>query len=246
MQELMSEKVDSSQMGALSLEKVLIDGDLSSLSPNERMLYYTTLCKSVGLNSLAKPFDYIRLNGKLVLYAKRDCTDQLRKIHNVSIAITSSGVDGDCYQVRARATDKTGRFDEATGSVPIINLKGEARSNAIMKAETKAKRRVTLSICGLGMLDESEVSNVSNVSAPLFQDENIGDTIVVDIISNLLSEIKSYLKDGKLQDAYLRCESLSKDHKNEIWSLLDNKERILLKNYKEGMAGKAEDKEEGE
>ncbi len=29
-----------------------------------------------------------------------------------------------------------------------------------MKAETKAKRRVTLSICGLGMLDESEVPSV--------------------------------------------------------------------------------------
>ena len=29
-----------------------------------------------------------------------------------------------------------------------------------MKAETKAKRRVTLSICGLGMLDETEVETV--------------------------------------------------------------------------------------
>jgi hypothetical protein len=29
-----------------------------------------------------------------------------------------------------------------------------------MKAETKAKRRVTLSICGLGLLDETEVETV--------------------------------------------------------------------------------------
>jgi len=29
-----------------------------------------------------------------------------------------------------------------------------------MKAESKAKRRVTLSICGLGMLDESETSTI--------------------------------------------------------------------------------------
>src|SRR6185312_3719783 len=29
-----------------------------------------------------------------------------------------------------------------------------------MKAETKAKRRVTLSICGLGMLDETEVDSI--------------------------------------------------------------------------------------
>jgi hypothetical protein len=33
-------------------------------------------------------------------------------------------------------------------------------ANALMKAETKAKRRVTLSICGLGMLDESEVESI--------------------------------------------------------------------------------------
>jgi len=44
--------------------------------------------------------------------------------------------------------------------VNIENLKGEARSNAMMKAETKAKRRVTLSICGLGMLDESETDSI--------------------------------------------------------------------------------------
>jgi len=37
---------------------------------------------------------------------------------------------------------------------------GEARANLMMKAETKAKRRVTLSICGLGMLDETEVESL--------------------------------------------------------------------------------------
>ena len=31
-----------------------------------------------------------------------------------------------------------------------------------MKAETKSKRRVTLRLCGLGMLDESEVETIPN------------------------------------------------------------------------------------
>ena len=35
---------------------------------------------------------------------------------------------------------------------------GEFAANAIMKAVTKAKRRVTLSISGLGFLDETEVT----------------------------------------------------------------------------------------
>jgi hypothetical protein len=31
-----------------------------------------------------------------------------------------------------------------------------------MKGETKAKRRVTLSICGLGLLDETEIESISD------------------------------------------------------------------------------------
>jgi hypothetical protein len=158
-------------MGAASLEKVLITGDLSSLSSHERTVYYTTLCKSLALNPLTKPFDYITLNGKLTLYAKRDCTEQLRKINGVSIAISSREVSEDCYIVTAKATDKSGRTDESIGAVSISNLKGEARSNAMMKAETKAKRRVTLSICGMGMLDEVEVSSIQPSMVEILNDD---------------------------------------------------------------------------
>jgi len=157
----------ANEAGAFSLEKVLVQGDLSSLTPNERMVYYTSLCNSLGLNPLTKPFDYILLNGKLTLYAKRDCTEQLRKINGVSIAITSREVVQDCYIVTAKATDTTGRTDESIGSVDIAGLKGEKLSNAMMKAETKAKRRVTLSICGMGLLDETEVSSLVNAPQPM-------------------------------------------------------------------------------
>jgi hypothetical protein len=63
--------------------------------------------------------------------------------------------------VTARATMPDGRHDESIGAVPIEGLKGENRANALMKGETKAKRRVTLSICGLGILDESEVESIA-------------------------------------------------------------------------------------
>jgi hypothetical protein len=36
--------------------------------------------------------------------------------------------------------------------------------NALMKAVTKAKRRLTLSICGLGMLDETEISSIPDAT----------------------------------------------------------------------------------
>jgi len=44
--------------------------------------------------------------------------------------------------------------------VPIQGLKGLDLANAFLKCETKAKRRVTLSICGLNMLDETEVDDI--------------------------------------------------------------------------------------
>lgn len=145
---------------AALMEQVLIRGDLSRLTPQERSDYMMAVCKSVGLNPLTKPFEFIALNGKLVLYALKAATDQLRTIHKVSvIELTESDWDG-VYIVTAKVQNAEGRTDSAKGAVSIKGLRGEAMANAIMKAETKAKRRATLSICGLGMLDETEVEDI--------------------------------------------------------------------------------------
>ena len=147
------------------MERVLLAGDLSKLSAPDRLFYYGKVCESVGLNPLTRPFDYLTLNGKMVLYAKRDATDQLRRIHGVSVTIKArDNMDG-VYIVTANAKDKTGREDESTGAVSVQGLKGDALANALMKAETKAKRRVTLSICGLGMLDETEIEIIPGAQA---------------------------------------------------------------------------------
>lgn len=145
------------------LESVVVGGDLAGLSPTDRVMYYTKVCESLGLNPLTKPFEYMKLQGKMTLYARKDCTEQLRNLRGISISITARELVEDCYLVTARATNAQGRSDEAIGAVSIQGLKGEARANAIMKAETKAKRRVTLSIAGLGMLDEHEVETIPGV-----------------------------------------------------------------------------------
>lgn len=144
---------------ATAIEQALVGGDLSKLSPAQRVSYYNRVCESLGLNPLTKPFAYIILNGKLTLYALKDCTEQLRSNRQISIQIKAREVVEGCYVVTASAHTNA-RQDESIGAVPIDGLKGEARANAMMKAETKAKRRVTLSICGLGMLDESEVASI--------------------------------------------------------------------------------------
>jgi hypothetical protein len=142
------------------LEKVVISGDLAELNVPQRADYYTAVCRSLGLNPLTKPFEFLTLNGKLRLYALRDCADQLRRIHGISISIASRERMNDIYIVTARAKDRTGREDESTGAVPLGNLRGDALANALMKVETKAKRRVTLSIAGLGWLDETELETI--------------------------------------------------------------------------------------
>jgi hypothetical protein len=144
------------------LESVIIKGDLGTLTAAERVVYYERVCRSLGLNPYTSPFAYMLLQGKLQLYAKRDAADQLRKLHGISIEIVEQRQSGDLYVVRVQAKDPSGRTDEDLGVVPLPDtIKGEARSNQIMKAITKAKRRVTLSICGLAFMDETEVASLA-------------------------------------------------------------------------------------
>jgi hypothetical protein len=168
-----------SRINAETMEKVMIRGDLSTLTAAERVSYYDGVCKSLGLNPLTRPFDYLNLNGKLQLYAKRECTEQLRQLRTVNLTIKAREVTEGCYVVTAMATLPDGRQDESIGAVPIEGLKGESRSNAMMKAETKAKRRVTLSICGLTFLDESEVDAVRGAS-PVAIDPQTGEVLSSD------------------------------------------------------------------
>ncbi len=172
-------------MSAETIERVLLQGDLQTLAPHQRLEYYRGLCQSLDLNPLTKPFEYLLLDKKLVLYAKKDCTEQLRAKRDISIKIVSRELVNDVYVVTAQAATPLGRTDESVGAVPLVKENGSwksgsegkrffqsdgtyaplsppDRANAMMKAETKAKRRVTLSICGLGMLDESELDTVGN------------------------------------------------------------------------------------
>lgn len=151
-----------------NLETVLIGGDLAVLTQDERFNYYVDVCKSLQLNPLTQPFGYVSLEGKMVLYAKKDCAEQLRKIHGVGITSLKRTIDGDYCYVDVTAQDKYGKVDASTGVLYMCKrngsnweaFKGKERADAIMKCETKAKRRVTLSICGLSMPDESEIMNL--------------------------------------------------------------------------------------
>lgn len=149
-----------SGIDADALQQVIMGGDLSRLSPAQKVQYYARVCELVGLNPLTKPFDYMKLNGKEILYANKGCAEQLRMRHQISVKIINRETIDGVYVVTVEAAGKDGRVDSSTGAVPIAGLKGETLANAFLKCETKAKRRVTLSICGLNMLDETEVESI--------------------------------------------------------------------------------------
>lgn len=150
---------------AALLERVVIVGDLAKLKPEHRVIYYREVCQSLGLNPLTRPFSYIVLNGKLTLYANRTATDQLRSNHGISIDSIDHAEVGELYIATVHGHDRQGRRDSEVGAVNIANLRGDNRANAIMKAITKAKRRLTLSLAGLGWLDDSEVGTMPDAAA---------------------------------------------------------------------------------
>lgn len=163
---------------AEAIEKVLIVGDLTPLSTEQRLQYYKAVCGSLGLNPLTRPFDYIAFKGdgetpRMTLYARRDCTDQLRKLHGIDVTEVIRSAEEGMFIAEAKVRDRDGKTDSAIGVVPtskwdkwkkpmpgFTDLTGVELANARMKAETKAKRRATLSICGLGFLDQSELDTV--------------------------------------------------------------------------------------
>lgn len=157
---------ETSAVNLKAYERAIVLGDLGTLSDEEKLAYYQAICESVGLNPLSKPFEFTVIRGKLALFANAGCAAQLRQLHGISVTdlrrefITDAGL----LLVMVHVQDKTGRTDVATGVVPFAANAGEVnvqdRANAIMAAETKAKRRATLSLCGLGMLDETEVESI--------------------------------------------------------------------------------------
>lgn len=205
------------------LSSLVIKGDLSGLTSPQKTEYYKKYCESLGLNPLTQPFELINFQGKQRLYAKKDATEQLRKLYNISIIeITEKKIE-DILIVSCKVTDGQ-RTDLATGAVTLGNLKGDALCNAYMKAETKAKRRATLSICGLGILDETEI-------------ETLGDAIELkgkDILRDYTKEIESLKTEAAIKTYYNQLTDSEK--KDLTGALKQRKEEILswIKLEKEG------------
>ena len=162
------------------IEQAMQIGDIKLMSPQIRVAYYIQTCLSIGLNPYTQPFDLIEGDdGKVRQYPNKSCAEQIRKRDQISLLVVSRLKDGDLYIVTVKATTPNGREEEAQGIVSLVKpvgqwkpstsgkryfeatkdahgnalyepLRGTELANAIMRGETKAKRRATLGIAGLG------------------------------------------------------------------------------------------------
>ncbi len=149
-----------------AVERVIVEGDLSKLSSDQRLKFYMSRCEAAGLDPRCRPFQYLSLSGKLVLYATKECAEQLNGLHGISHSLTGMTYDEKSGMLEAwvQASMKGGRTTVELGVVHAGGLKGNDLANAKMKCLTKAKRRATLSLCGLGdVLAEEELDTLSNV-----------------------------------------------------------------------------------
>src|SRR5690606_16521750 len=103
----MSNQMTTKQSNSIDkIEELLITGNLAQFTNKERVDYVNRICENMGLDPLTRPFEFLTFQGKMVLYAKKDCTDQLRKIHSVSIKITDKSIVDGILFVTVEATDK--------------------------------------------------------------------------------------------------------------------------------------------
>lgn len=156
----MNELTKQEPFDAEIISALVTKGDLSGLNATQKITYYNAYCQRLGLDPLTQPFKLLSLNGKQVLYCDRSGAQQLNKLHNVSHEIKTRASENDLFVVTCRASLPDGRFTDSIGAVNITGLKGDALANAMMKSETKAKRRATLDLLGLGILDETETETI--------------------------------------------------------------------------------------
>jgi hypothetical protein len=143
------------------IEAVVIKGDLSKLEPQERAGYYLAVCQSVGLNPLTRPFLYVQFaDGGLQLYPRKEAADQLRGIHKIQTRIVEQRIEHGIFLVVVEARHPDGRVETDVGAVPIEGLKGLFLANAMKKGITQGKRRATLAMLGLSLIDDDEIKAV--------------------------------------------------------------------------------------
>lgn len=183
--------------------KLMATGDMSDLTDNDKMTLYIGLCRATGINPAFRPFGIIKTKEGQKLYAFKSAAEQLRKLNNLTITDSKQEVLGtgsaQVLLVTVWMQDNAGRMGYDVGAVSLAGLGGENLANAYMKAHTKAVRRCTLGMAGLGILDESELDGVAGAEIVEMPTKPKPDYKMPAIEESVPSEQIATIKHGEVQ-----------------------------------------------
>lgn len=142
------------------------NGSIHHLDTSTKSMLLVKLCNMIGLNQYTRPFRvYRNLQGEEFIYATKDCCAQLRHLFSISITSLQDKIVDNIVIVTASGINKFNRMSMEIGSVNLNEYANDNqdRANCIMWATTKAKRRLTLDLAGLGVLADVELRDMKEV-----------------------------------------------------------------------------------
>jgi hypothetical protein len=164
-QELAVAEIDALKQKAAAIQ---VTGDLKGMTLVQKAEFLANLARAEGIPCFPAPYaiGVDKKTGKESIISKKTRAEALRNRDRISLETRYFGplkvgekVDEMFWQATVRATAPDGRVDENVGIVFLGGLLGEDKSNKMMAALTKAENRVTYSICGASMVDETEADS---------------------------------------------------------------------------------------
>jgi hypothetical protein len=147
-------KISRATLRALTLHK-----DLSKLTEDQQLQYVMNIYKALDIAPIFNVFSLIKLQGKMVLYADKDCASLLAKKHRITTQLVERDMDKETglYRVTMRASDAAGRFAIDDGILWVGDAKGQRLADSMMKCMSKARRRSIFSLLGLSAVTDDDI-----------------------------------------------------------------------------------------
>lgn len=144
------------------IETAIMRNDFGALSHEQRAYILFKKCEALGVSIWLQPFAWGTIDGKLTPVPLKGLFQQLREKRGLIIDEIKEDFDKELGVYSVKCFGHVGeRKDMGIGVVGVKGLSGDPLANAMMKAHTKAKNRLTGSLCGGdSAVDDAELSSI--------------------------------------------------------------------------------------
>ncbi len=166
----------SAEQKTALINAYLRTGELQGFSDEMLNDIYAKECRRLNLDPFDRPFDVISFKkGSLRLYLTSKGNDTLAAIHNISrvtihqpqVRVVQKALLVYC---QSEAILPAGRRQSASAFLPYNEV---TLATDLMKIETKAERRATMKLMGIGALLEDDLSSIPNVMLPAVEPKQL-------------------------------------------------------------------------